>query len=358
MMPVVRALERHPQFQTRLCLTGQHREMLDQVISVFGMKVDFDLDVMKTGQSPTEVAATTMSRLAPLLQSEKPDWVLVQGDTTTVAAAALAAFYSGARVGHVEAGLRSFDKYQPFPEEINRQVTTAIAAVHFAPTETARLNLIRENIPEADVFVTGNTVIDALHIAADMPYAFTDSPFADVPWKEKRVILVTAHRRENFGQPMENICTALRDIALAFRDDVHVVYPVHLNPNVQEPVRRILANLENVTLTPPVEYLALVKALQHAYLVVTDSGGIQEEAPGFGKPVLVLREVTERPEGVAAGTAALVGTDREAIKRSITTLLTDPAAYDMMARAANPYGDGCAAGRIVDALLQKGPQSS
>jgi UDP-N-acetylglucosamine 2-epimerase (non-hydrolysing) len=287
--------------------------------------------------------------MEPVLQSERPDWVLVQGDTTTVAATALAAYYAGVKVGHVEAGLRTHDKWQPFPEEINRKVAGVIADIHFAPTQAARHNLLHEGVPDDQIVVTGNTVIDALHQVADLPYDPSGGPLRDVPW-DRRLILVTAHRRENFGEPLEQIFLALREIACAYADDVCLVYPVHLNPNVQEPARRILGGVPNVMLTDPLEYLPLVYLMKRATLVMTDSGGIQEEAPGLGKPVLVFREVTERPEAVEAGTVRLVGADRRRIIEWTCQLLNDECAYQRMARATNPYGDGHAAERIVKVL--------
>jgi UDP-N-acetylglucosamine 2-epimerase (non-hydrolysing) len=351
MAPVVKELEKRAgHIISRVCVTAQHRQMLDQVLSLFEIQPDHDLNVMQDSQSPTQVAAAVLAKLEPVLQAERPDWVLVQGDTTTVASAALAAFYAGAKVGHVEAGLRTFDKYQPFPEEINRRVAGVIADLHFAPTQRARENLLREGVPDAMIRVTGNPVIDALHMVADLPYDPASGPLAPVPWNQ-RLILVTAHRRENFGQPLEQVCLALQDIAQIYAGDAHIVYPVHLNPNVQEPARRILSRVPGVTLTDPLDYLPLVYLMKRATLVLTDSGGIQEEAPGLGKPVLVLREVTERPEAVDAGTVRVVGTDRARIVEWARRLLDDPAEYDKMARAVNPYGDGQAAPRIVDAIL-------
>ncbi len=351
MAPVIQAMEGRPdQFVSRVCVTAQHRQMLDQVLALFRIRPDYDLDIMQQGQSPTQVAAAVLQKLEPILKAGKPDWVLVQGDTTTVMAAALAAFYAGAKVGHVEAGLRTHDKSQPFPEEVNRRVAGVVADLHFAPTQRARENLLREGIADRAIYVTGNTVIDALHIAANMPHDPAGGPLHQVPW-ERRIVLVTAHRRENFGQPFEQICLALRDIAQQYADSVHIVYPVHPNPNVQEPARRILGDVPNITLTAPLDYLPLIYLMKHATLVLTDSGGIQEEAPGLGKPVLVLREVTERPEAVDAGTVCLVGVDRERIFDATRRLLDDDVTYQQMARAVSPYGDGESAGRIVRAIL-------
>ena len=337
----------------RVCVTAQHRHLLDQVLDLFGIKPDYDLDIMQAGQSPTQVAASVLARLEPILREEKPDWVLVQGDTTTVAAASLAAFYAGIQVGHVEAGLRTNNKRQPFPEEINRRIAGLIADLHFAPTARSRANLLAEGVPDANIEVTGNTVIDALKWVTQkpMPHGILPAGLPDADDDTTRLILVTAHRRENFGAPLDQICLAVRDIATSYGDQVHLVYPVHPNPNVRGPVYALLSDLSNVTLTPPLDYLPMVHLLKRATLVLTDSGGLQEEAPGFGKPVLVLRAVTERPEGVEAGTARLVGTDRKRIVEQATRLLNDPLAYAEMAKAVNPYGDGQAAGRIVDALL-------
>lgn len=346
--PVLAALKQHDVISV-VCVTAQHREMLDQVLQLFGIQPDYDLAIMQPNQSLAELTARALTKLDEVLRIEQPDWVLVQGDTTTAMVAALAAFYHQIKVGHVEAGLRSFDKYQPFPEEINRKIATSVSDLHFAPTELSKQNLLREGVPETTIVVTGNTVIDALLQVAEKSYDWDASPFAIIP-RDKRIILVTAHRRENFGAPLENICVVLRTIAERY-SDVHIVYPVHLNPNVQTVVRQTLANLANLTLLAPLDYLPLVQLLKRSYLVVTDSGGIQEEAPGLGKPVLVLREVTERPEGVSAGTVKLVGTDRDNIIREIELLLTDKTAYDRMARAVNPYGDGYASQRIVTKLL-------
>lgn len=356
MAPVIRELAKHPErIISRVCVTAQHRQMLDQVLDLFGIIPDYDLSIMQESQTPTQVAANVLAKIEPVLQKEKPNWVLVQGDTTTVAAASLAAFYAEAKVGHVEAGLRTHDKSQPFPEEINRRVAGAIADLHFAPTQGARQNLLREGVPDEHILVTGNPVIDALYWVAAQPFDVSrlDVGRSILENPNVKLVLVTAHRRENFGPPLENICLALRDITTQYNGQVHIVYPVHLNPNVQEPVYRLLGDVHNVTLTPPLDYLPLVHLMQRAYLVLTDSGGIQEEAPGLGKPVLVLREVTERPEAVQAGTVRVVGTDKQRIVALTERLIEDANEYAQMARAVNPYGDGQAAGRIVGALLGK-----
>lgn len=371
--PVIRELQRRSSdsgLQPLVCVTAQHRQMLDQVLGIFGIRPDYDLNVMEDNQTPAQVASAVLARLESILHREKPDWVIVQGDTTTVAAASLAAFYAGIKVGHVEAGLRTHDKWQPFPEEINRRVAGVIADLHFAPTERARKNLLCEGIPDECIVVTGNPVIDALHWVAELPPNPTARELLQRLGLDENVgeqegsntlakrnprvplmILITAHRRENFGEHLENICLALRDIVMRSDRQVQVVYPVHLNPSVWEPVHRLLEGVPNIILTPPLDYLCLVHLLKHSYLVLTDSGGIQEEAPGLGKPVLVLREVTERPEAVEAGTVRIVGTDRERIVAETFRLLEDQALYLKMAQAVNPYGDGRAAHRIVAALL-------
>jgi len=325
--------------------------MLDQVLDLFGITPDVDLNLMKPNQSLAALTAAVFTHLDPVLRDMKPDWVLVQGDTTTVMAAALLAYYHRIRVGHVEAGLRTGDKFQPFPEEVNRRVAGVVADLHFAPTEWSRQNLLRENVPAAQIEVTGNPVIDALHWVAERPFDLSTLGIPALDDPSVRLILVTAHRRENFGAPLEHICAALRELAEHYGGAVHLVYPVHMNPNVQEPVYRLLSDVPHITLLPPLDYLPLVHLLKHAHLVLTDSGGLQEEAPGLGVPVLVLREKTERPEGVQAGTVKLVGTDTERIVREARRLLDDPAAHAAMAQAVNPYGDGHAAERIVQAIL-------
>jgi UDP-N-acetylglucosamine 2-epimerase (non-hydrolysing) len=351
--PVIRELARYPErIISRVCVTAQHREMLDQVLRIFAIQPDYDLDVMQDNQTPTQVAASVLARLEPILIDERPDWVLVQGDTTSVAAAALAAFYARAHVGHVEAGLRTGDRWQPFPEEINRRVAGVIADRHFAPTERSRDNLLREDVPPGRILVTGNPGIDALHwITAQPESAEVRDLLLASP--EARVILVTAHRRENFGEPLKQICLALRDIAQRYADSVRIVYPVHRNPNVWGPVHDLLGNVPQITLRPPLDYLPNLQLMKRATLVITDSGGIQEEATGLSIPALVLREVTERPEGVETGALRIVGTDRVRIVRETSLLLDDSAEYARMANARNPFGDGHAAERIVDSLLNE-----
>jgi len=351
MAPVIRELESHPdEIQSIVCVTAQHREMLDQVLDLFKIKPDIDLDLMQAGQSLSGLTARVFTALDPVLKAEAPDWVLVQGDTTTVMAASLVAFYHRVKVGHVEAGLRTFDKWQPFPEEINRKVAGTVADLHFAPTETSKENLFREGVDPKRIFVTGNPVIDALQLAAEMPYNLDSGPLKDIPWK-KRILLVTAHRRENHGDPLENICRALLALIRKY-SDIHVVYPVHLSPQVRDPVYKLLGDQQGITLLPPLEYLPLVQLMKRSYLVLTDSGGIQEEAPGLGIPVLVLREVTERPEAVEAGVVRLVGTNQIKLIKETEVLLNEEKMYQKMSRAINPYGDGKAAKRIVDYLLK------
>ena len=351
MAPVVQALEKTPGIVSTVCVTAQHREMLDQVLDLFEIKPNVDLDLMRPDQSLAGLSAAIFTHLDPVLESINPDWVLVQGDTTTVAIASLLSYYRRIKVGHVEAGLRTFNKWQPFPEEINRRVAGITADLHFAPTEWTKKNLLREGVYEAAIRVTGNPVIDALKIVANQKEPDFVTRLAEKLGLEggKRLVLVTAHRRENFGVPLEEIFRALKN--LATRDDLEIVYPVHLNPNVQEPARRMLQDIPHITLLPPLDYLPMVHLMKRAAIVLTDSGGIQEEAPSFGIPTLVLREVTERPEGVEAGTLKLVGTNVDRITAETTLLLDDPAAYAKMAKAANPFGDGLAAQRIVESIL-------
>lgn len=351
MAPVVECLVATPGVESCVCVTAQHRQMLDQVLDLFNIQPDYDLDIMRPDQALSDLTAALFTGLDPVLRDAQPDWVLVQGDTTTVMAAALLAYYHQMRVGHVEAGLRTGDKWQPFPEEINRRIAGAIADLHFAPTPQARKNLLGEGVPSERVIVTGNPVIDALQTIAARPYEFADGPLAGMPWN-RRVILVTAHRRENFGQPLANIFSAIRRIAENYAEQIHFVYPVHLNPNVHRPAHHALGGVPNITLLEPLDYLPMVHLMKRAYLVLTDSGGIQEEAPAFGVPVLVMRRLTERPEAVEAGTARLVGTDPERIVAEASRLLDDEGEHAAMARAINPFGDGHASERIVQALLE------
>lgn len=357
MAPVIKELERHPEaFQSLVCVTAQHRHMLDQVLDLFEIRPDYDLDIMRPGQDLFDITCAVLKGLKPVLERERPDLVLVHGDTSTTMGACLAAFYCRIRVGHVEAGLRTHDLSSPFPEEMNRRVAGALADLHFTPTQASRENLLREGVSGEAIMVTGNTVIDALLSVTDRfdgdpqlaAKCARDFSYLD---PQKKLLLVTGHRRENFGPGFEQICLALAEIARR-NPQVEILYPVHLNPNVQEPVRRILGQeeLDNVHLVDPLDYLPFVYLLERSYLILTDSGGVQEEAPSLGKPVLVMRETTERPEAVAAGTVKLVGTDRRAITRETELLLNDRSAYQAMSLAHNPYGDGRAASRIVGAL--------
>ena len=354
MAPVVKALQATPGLETHVCVTAQHREMLDQVLSLFDITPEYDLNIMQPGQDLTDITSRIILALRDILKDGGYDRLLVHGDTTTTMAASLAAFYAQITVGHVEAGLRTGNIYAPWPEEMNRSLVGRIAQLHFAPTETARASLRAENVADDTIYVTGNTVIDALQ---DVVARFENEPELDAQMAAKfpfidpnrRLVLVTGHRRENFGSGFENICKALRDISE--QSDAQIVYPVHLNPNVQAPVKRILGENANVHLIEPQDYLPFVWLMSRSYLIITDSGGVQEEAPSLGKPVLVMRDTTERPEAVEAGTVLLVGTDPTRIRDEALTLLTDSAAYEKMARAMNPYGDGKASQRIAEALL-------
>jgi UDP-N-acetylglucosamine 2-epimerase (non-hydrolysing) len=351
MAPIVRLLQQTTGVESRVCVTAQHRQMLDQVLELFQIKPNYDLDLMRENQSLASISASIFIHLDPVLMDFQPDWVLVVGDTTTVVTTSQLAYYRRIKIGHVEAGLRTHNKWHPFPEEINRRIATVIADLHFAPTTWSQGNLLHEGVDEKTIVVTGNPVIDALNFVAkqEEPSEIT-TLLNQLGSQTRKLILVTAHRRENFGQPFENICYSIKE--LASRDDVDVVYPVHLNPKVQEPVNRILKGIPHVTLLPPLDYLPMVHLMKHAKLILTDSGGLQEEAPSLGVPVLVLRETTERPEGVEAGTLKLIGTETSQIIREATRLLDDPVAYAEMARAVNPYGDGHAAERIIEALLR------
>lgn len=353
MAPVVKALKGAYQIDTRVCVTAQHREMLDQVLSLFDIVPDYDLDLMKPGQGLFEITVNALTGLKEVFAAAAPDLVLVHGDTTTTLSASLAAYYERIPVGHIEAGLRTGNIYSPWPEEINRKVTGTITRLHFAPTEKSKQNLLAENIREDDIFVTGNTVIDALMEVVQKLEADTtkskelDEAFGIDP--SKRTVLVTGHRRESFGDGFQRICNALA--RLAEREDIKIIYPVHLNPNVKGPVEQDLGNMERISLIPPQDYLPFVHLMRRADVILTDSGGVQEEAPSLGKPVLVMRDTTERPEAVQAGTVKLVGTDSDLIVDQVCCLLDDPKAYDAMSRAHNPYGDGKASDRILQAIL-------
>jgi UDP-N-acetylglucosamine 2-epimerase (non-hydrolysing) len=351
--PVIMALRDHPFLAPHVCVTGQHRSMLDQVLGAFGIVPDADLDVMRPAQGLAALSARLLTGIDDYLAHAAPDLVLVQGDTTTVLCASLAAFYRKIPVGHVEAGLRTADKHSPFPEEMNRVLTSRLADLHFAPTTWARDNLLGEGVPSGQVFVTGNTVIDALHLASkrvrNAPPAIPELPPGVLVPRSSRMVLVTGHRRENFGPGFQDICRAIRTLAARF-EDVNFVYPVHLNPSVREPVFSLLGGLGNVHLIEPVDYLSFVALMDRASVILTDSGGVQEEAPSLGKPVVVMRDTTERPEVVRAGAALLVGTDPRRLVDAVARLLTDPDVHERMSKAANPYGDGTAARQIVDVI--------
>lgn len=359
MAPLVKALQAETSLETKVCVTAQHREMLDQVLAIFDISPEYDLNIMKRGQDLYDVTAAVLLGMKGVLLDYRPDLILVHGDTTTTFAAALAAFYQKIAVGHVEAGLRTGDIYSPWPEEANRQLTSQITTHYFAPTETSKTNLLRENVDEGKILVTGNTVIDALFMALEKIEGDPDRREKIVAKireaytidSEKRIILVTGHRRENFGEGFVNICKSLKRVAEA-NPDVEIVYPVHLNPNVQKPVNAILGGVSNVYLIKPMEYEPFIYLMNRAYLVITDSGGIQEEAPSLGKPVLVMRDTTERPEAVGAGTVKLVGTDPDTIVKEAQNLLDDRIVYEEMSKAHNPYGDGKASERIVNFIKE------
>jgi len=353
MAPVVLELKKYPEhIQTIVAVTAQHREMLDQVLNLFNIVPDYDLDIMSQGQTLFDITCRAMQGLNEVLAAEKPDIVLVHGDTTTTFAGALAAFYHQITVGHIEAGLRTYNKNSPFPEEMNRKLTGSLTDLHFAPTITARKNLLNEAVAEEATFITGNTVIDALLATVNSEYQFADEMLQNIDYRGKRIILVTTHRRENIGEPMRHVYQALRDIVTEF-EDVEVVFPVHKNPLVREVVESELGDIRRVRLIEPLDYEPFANLLARSYLVLTDSGGVQEEAPALGKPVLVLRDTTERPEAIEAGTVKLIGTDKERVYSEARLLLADRSEYDCMANACNPYGDGQAARRIVETILWK-----
>ena len=356
MAPVVKACKARPELEVKVCVTAQHRQMLDQVMDIFGLAADFDLNVMAPNQTLGDITCKVLKGMEDVFGQWRPDVILVQGDTTTVIAAALAAFYHKIEVGHVEAGLRTGNVYSPWPEEMNRMIAGCLATPHYAPTPRSRDNLLKENKNPETVFVTGNTVIDALHDAVvimDRDQELTAKLEAEFPFLDasKRLVLVTGHRRENFGEGFVHICNAIARVAK--RDDVQVVYPMHMNPNVRKPVTEILGHLENVHLIEPLDYLSFLYMMRRSYLIMTDSGGVQEEAPSLGKPVIVMRDTTERPEAVDAGTVILAGTETEAMASSAERLLDEPDFYHRMAHAVNPYGDGLASKRIA-ALLAEG----
>lgn len=352
MGPVVKEFRKFPKhFNTMVCVTGQHRQMIDPLLRLFGIKVDVDLNLMRKDQTLEHITTSVLHEVGILIEKYKIDCVVVQGDTTTAMAAALAGFYNKIKVAHVEAGLRTKDKYHPYPEEINRRIIDTFADYYFAHTQLAKQNLVKEGVKSSSIDVTGNTVIDALLETATKKYAFSRTPLAKAVDDPRRLILMTAHRRENFGQPIMDICEAVKSLALEHSKTLKFIYPVHLNPNIQGPARAILGNVENVYLCEPLEYLPMVHLIKRSYLVLTDSGGLQEEAPSLGKPVLVLRQTTERPEGVTAGCVEVIGMNKGTIIRKVNQLLSDKRKYQRMSKAANPYGDGKASQRIVKRLL-------
>lgn len=350
MCPLVLELQKHPEIESIVCLTGQHRQMLDQVMEVFGVKADYDLNIMRPQQTLTTITADVLTNMEPVLKESKPDIVLVHGDTTTSTAAALAAFYQQIPVGHVEAGLRTFNKYSPFPEEMNRCITGRIASYHFAPTRLNERNLMKEGVTEK-VYITGNTVIDAFQTTVRDDFEFTTPELTDADFSDGRLILMTAHRRENLGEPLENICRAVKRLIEDY-PDIKVVYPVHLNPKVRETVFSILGDTDRAILIDPIDVQEMHNLMDRSFLVMTDSGGLQEEAPACGVPVLVLRTETERPEAVEAGTVKVVGVDEDVIYDNAVELLTNKESYDSMARAVNPYGDGHASERIAARIIE------
>jgi UDP-N-acetylglucosamine 2-epimerase len=351
MAPLVKELEKREEIESKVCVTAQHREMLDQVLELFDIKPDFDLNIMQTRQTLTGITGKVLEGLEEVFENEKPDMILVHGDTTTTFAGALAAFYQQIKVGHVEAGLRTFNKYFPFPEEMNRKLTGSLADLHFAPTCGSKDNLLREAIPESDIYITGNTVIDAMKHTVEENYVFENDELNNIDFNHKKIIMITAHRRENWGEGIENICIALNKI-VEQNEDVELVYLVHLNPVVKDVVFERLGGNERIHLLAPLDTKETHNLMNKSFMVMTDSGGLQEEAPHLGKPVLVLRDVTERPEAVAAGTVKLVGTDIEQIVKEANELLKNPEAYSNMSKSINPYGDGIASQRIVDAILK------
>lgn len=350
MAPLVKELESREEITSIVAVTAQHRQMLDQVLEIFDIKPDYDLDIMKERQTLVDITSNVIKGLYDVIGEAQPDIVLVHGDTTTTFAGALAAFYRQTAVGHIEAGLRTYDKYSPFPEEMNRVLTGSLTELHFSPTIQNKKNLLKENKDETKIFITGNTVIDALKTTVKKDYEFANETLQTLDFS-KKIIVVTAHRRENLGEPLQNICRAIKRLAVEFSDEVQVVYPVHLNPAVREVAFSVLGDLPNVKLIDPVDVCELHNLMDRAYMIMTDSGGLQEEAPSLGKPVLVLRNETERPEAVEAGTVKIAGVQEEVIYEMGKTLLTDSQAYDKMAKAVNPYGDGFASKRSVDAIL-------
>lgn len=352
MAPLVLELEKNPQIESKVLITAQHREMLDQVLEIFKISPDYDLDLMKHGQTIVDVTSGVVQGVTEIIKKDRPDLLLVHGDTSTTFSAALAAFYEKVPVGHVEAGLRTGNIYSPFPEEMNRLLTSRLSSYHYAPTISNVENLLKENVDEKEILITGNTVIDALKYAIEIDYEFEDETLREIDFEKNRVITLTCHRRENWGQPMEDIFEAVKDLAEEYQD-VKIVFPIHKNPNIRALAHRIFDSVKNIHIIEPLEYQPFSKLMNQSYLIMTDSGGIQEEAPGLGKPVVVLRTETERPEAVAAGTVKIAGTDKKEVYQIVKELLDNQEAYQKMARANNPYGDGRASERIVDHIIKR-----
>ncbi len=354
MAPVVKEMEKHAdRIDLKVCVTGQHRQMIDSLLQLFGIVPDYDLNIMQENQGLEHITVAVLKEIQKILDSEKIDYLFVQGDTTTAMAASLAAFYKKVKVAHIEAGLRTWDKEHPFPEEVNRRIIDSLGDLYFAHTPAARSNLLREGVSKENIEVTGNTVIDALLDVSRKKFYFKGTALENIFEDKRKLVLITAHRRENFGKPIRNICEAIKAVARQFSSQFHFIYPVHLNPNIRRPVYEILEGIENVHLTEPLEYLPLVHLMKKSYFVLTDSGGLQEEAPSLGKPVLVMRQTTERPEGVKAGCVEVIGTDKNAIIKKAIELIKNKKKYRRMARAKNPYGDGKASQRIVKRILKE-----
>lgn len=354
MAPVIKELYKHAdKLICRICITAQHRQMLNPFLKLFAIEPDYDLDIIQENQSLEHITTTVLTRVGEIIKTEKPNYLLVQGDTTTAMAASLAAFYQKVKIAHIEAGLRTWDNLHPYPEEINRKIIDDISDLCFAHTQQAKENLLQEGISQDKIEVTGNTVIDALLDIAKRDFGLKGTILDNIPFNQKKVILVTAHRRENFGKPLIDICNAIKKLAVRYSPDIYFVYPVHLNPNVQKPVYAILSGIENVLLIPPQDYVTFVRLMKDSYFILTDSGGIQEEAPSLGKPVLVLRDLTERPEAVEAGTVEVIGTQVERIIEKVASLLEDQDKYKRMSKAVNPYGDGKASKRIAARFLKE-----
>lgn len=351
--PVIKEFKKFPkEFVCKVCITGQHREMIDPLLKLFDIRTDYDLNLMKANQNLEHITTTVLHETGKIIDREKFDYLFVQGDTTTAMAASLAAFYKRVKVAHIEAGLRTWNKFHPYPEEVNRKIIDSVSDLFFAHTDMAKQNLLNEGVDLKSIEVTGNTVIDALLDTARSEFSFQGTDLEKIFTSNRKIILVTAHRRENTGEPILNICAAMKEIALRFKDEVTFVYPVHLNPNIKVPVNKVLQGVDNIILTAPMDYLPFVHLMKRSYFILTDSGGLQEEAPSLGKPVLVMRETTERPEGVAAGCVEVIGTEKTNIVARVEELLNNPAKYTKMSKVKNPYGDGKASQRIINFLIK------